>query len=123
MASLYSYVLQGRNQEQIFFETTKECENVNLIREDSLLVEFPKETRFCFAFLDGNHDPHYVKSDFRLAWSHLMPGGMLGFHDFEGDLPLTTEAIREILQQYNHEIESTLQVKEKWLLFLLKKND
>lgn len=121
MADLYGYLLAGRRQEDVFFDTVRGCGNVSLIRQDSRTVSFPGEQRFCFAFIDGNHDPAYVRSDFLLAWRHLVPGGVVGFHDFEGDLPWTTDAIRQLLAEFAGEIDRTEQVREKWLLFVFKK--
>jgi predicted O-methyltransferase YrrM len=123
MSDLYAHVLAGRSQEQVFHEMVKGCDNVTLLKEDSRSVTLPSGTKLCFAFIDGNHDPEYVRNDFLLAWRHLVPGGAVAFHDFEGDLPVTTDAIRRIVEDFREEIERVEQLRDKWVLFVFKRTD
>jgi hypothetical protein len=55
--------------------------NVITIPKDSKKVKFPVDQQFVFGFIDGNHSPEYVVNDFYLVWKHLVPGGIVAFHD------------------------------------------
>src|SRR5436190_5130580 len=88
MADLYHDYLQSSSQEVIFRTVTRPwADRIRVIKEDSRKASLPEGTRLAFAFGDGNHDPIWVKNDFQLIWSHLVPGGWAGFHDYGGDLP------------------------------------
>jgi hypothetical protein len=122
MADLYLSSLKHRSQEKVFRAVTRPVADVlEVVQQDSRTVRFPEGLRFAFGFIDGNHDPEFVKSDFRLVWSRLTPGGLLGFHDYGGDLPGVTQAIDQLVDEFRAEIESTTQVPEKWLMFLRRK--
>jgi hypothetical protein len=94
MASLYHATLGRGSQERVFRLVTKRVAgSLEVLKQDSRAVVLPPDVRFAFGFIDGNHDPEYVKSDFRLVWDRLAPGGLLGFHDYGGDLPDVTSQI------------------------------
>jgi Methyltransferase domain len=68
---IYIGKLLGRkSQGEIFDRNTSFAKNI-----------VPADTKLCFSFIDGNHDPEYVKSDFSLAWGSTVPGGIVAFHD------------------------------------------
>jgi len=121
MSQIYSLILQGKRQRDIFNKVVQGYDNVEVISKDSKKLKFPEDQKFCFSFIDGNHSPEYVKNDFMIAWEHTTPGGGVGFHDYEGDIPETTEAINEIIKDHENEIEVMEKVKEKWVLLLLKR--
>ncbi len=53
-----------------------------------------------------------VRSDFHLIWPHLVPGGILGFHDYEyDDWPGVTVAIRKLLKEHRDEISETNEIE------------
>lgn len=120
MASLYSQVLRGRDQEEVFKETTKKYLNIVMIKGDSKQVTVPCRA-ICFSFIDGCHDPEYVRSDFYLVWGKTVPGGVVGFHDYGADLPQTTRTIDELIETNRSGISSISQIKEKWVILLTKK--
>jgi len=120
MASLYSKVLKGRNQEEVFRETTRKCPNVVMIKGDSKQVTLPCR-EICFSFIDGCHDPDYVRNDFYLVWDKTVAGGVVGFHDYGSNLPQTTKAIDKLIEYNKNSIKETSQIKEKWVLLLTKK--
>ena len=121
MAEYYRAHLQGASQEEIFKAVTKPwAESIYVIKEDSCKVRFPEQTRFAFAFADGNHDPVWVENDFRLLWDHLTPGGWAGFHDYGGDLPQVTATLDRLLHEYADEINAVETLPEKWLLLVQK---
>jgi hypothetical protein len=121
MAEYYAAYLQGASQEEIFeIVTGPWAESIQVIKEDSRKVHFPPQTRFAFAFVDGNHDPVWVENDFRLVWDHLTPGGWAGFHDYGGDLPQVTSLLDRMLQEYAEEINVVETLPGKWLLLVQK---
>lgn len=123
MAALYRKVLEcygGKSQFEVFSDVTKDCNNINVIRADSAKAVIPSGN-LCFAMIDGNHDPEYIENDFRLVWHKMSSGGVVVFHDYQGDLPQTTAAINKITMRYNSEIKKLSQDREKWLLFVIKK--
>jgi SAM-dependent methyltransferase len=121
MAELYDWILSGRNQEELFHETTKGLDNIRVLKIDSRDLAFAPEQKFSFAFLDGNHDPAVVWSDFEILWPALVSGGILGFHDYGGDLPQTTKAIDEILEVHRGEIARIEKYPERWVLLAFKR--
>ena len=120
MASLYSQVLRGRNQEEVFKETTRKYLNVVMIKGDSKQVTAPCRA-ICFSFIDGCHDPDYVRSDFYLVWGKTVSGGVVGFHDYGANLPLTTRTIDELIEVNKDSIKVTSQIGSKWIILLTKK--
>ena len=121
MSEIYNWFLQGKSQRAIFDKVTEKHNNIEVIAVDSKKLTFSPEEKFFFSFIDGNHDPDYVVSDFKIAWKHTVPGGVVAFHDYMGDLPQTTGAIDEVLKDYEEEIEKKEQLPEKCILFVFKK--
>ena len=123
MSHLYVNALarfRGKTQWEIFQENIKGCDNVTVIKSDSRVAQMGN-AKLCFAFIDGNHDPLYVQSDFHLAWNHLNPGGAIAFDDYGKDLPQTTSAIDELVAAHKSEI-STFSVDEgRHLAYLTRK--
>ncbi len=122
MASVYHAYLGRGSQERVFRLVTKPvAHTLEILKQDSRAVVLPPDLRFAFGFIDGNHDPEYVKSDFRLVWDRLAPGGLLGLHDYGGDLPEVTRAIDQLIDRFGSQIESTNLAPKQWLIFLQKK--
>lgn len=122
MATLYLNSIKrfgGKAQCEIFHHVTRSCENIIVLKEDSKKVKIPT-TQICFAFIDGNHSPEYVRNDFELLWDKLSPGGCIAFHDYRGDLPETTAAIDYLLKIHSNHIQKTFYDASKWILFVLK---
>jgi len=104
MADLYRDALQGRDQRSVFDEVTAGCRYLTVLAEDSARVELPVQ-RLCFAYVDGNHAPDYVRNDFELAWSRLSPGGIVGLDDYGRDLPQVTETVHRLVGEHAGEID------------------
>ncbi len=124
METLYQNALkryEGKSQWDVFSEVTKDCSNIIVLKDDSKKVNVPSE-RFCFAFIDGNHAPEYVESDFYLVWNRLSPNGAVVFHDYKWDLPQTTAKIDELLSRHSSEIKETCLDMYRHALFVIKKN-
>jgi SAM-dependent methyltransferase len=123
MADLYRGYLQSSSQEEIFRAVTKPwADCIRVIKEDSRKAFLPDGTRLAFAFGDGNHDPVWVENDFRLIWSHLLPGGWAGFHDYGGDLPEVTAVLDAMMREHALEIERVETMKERWVLLIKKRS-
>ena len=123
MATIYQKILsqhKGKTQFEVFSEVTMNCRNLHVLKSDSKKVMLPAN-KLCFGLIDGNHDPEYVENDFYLVWNKLSSGGIIVFHDYEGDLPQTTKKIKELISRHSEQIESLSQEKQKWLLYLIKK--
>jgi SAM-dependent methyltransferase len=119
MSSLYSAVLSGRRQEKVFREATEGLSNIVVMKEDSRKVELPCG-RLCFSFIDGCHDPEYVRNDFHLVWDKTVSSGVVGFHDYRGNLPQTTEAIDELIESNSPSIRKVSIIAEKCVILLTK---
>jgi hypothetical protein len=100
MCELYDSIVRqtGRSQLERFREVTAECENLRVIVGDSAQVGIPTD-EVAFAFVDGNHSPEYVRSDFELLWPKMLPGGVLAFHDYRHDLPEVTREVDRIIEE------------------------
>lgn len=120
MSSIYLEVLKGRNQEDVFKELTWRYSNIQVIKGDSKKVVLPCK-EICFSFIDGCHDPDYVRNDFHLVWDRTVSGGAVGLHDYQGDLPQTTRTIDDLVEANRHSIERISIIKEKWIILLKKK--
>jgi len=121
MAYIYGKILGKRNLHSIFNENISKEENISVYAKDSKTVELPSNTKLCFSFIDGDHDPIYVKSDFSLLWNLTVSKGVVALHDYGCDLPQTTHAIDDVLENYKSEIETTATVPKKCLVFITKK--
>lgn len=121
MCDIYQALLAGRSQWEVYQEATRGLKNITTIKGDSKEVSFPEEQRFVFGFIDGNHQPDYVRNDFSLVWPHLARGGVLGFHDYGGNLPGVTRAIDEIVEEHGPEIAEVHHIEERQIILLLKR--
>lgn len=119
MYELYSGLLKGYSQWEVFRQVTRFCANIVVIRGDSKEITLPVE-KLCFAFIDGNHSPTYVKNDFYLAWERLVPGGTVGFDDYGYDLPQVTSTIDDLIEQHKEEISRVERIGTK-LIFIQKR--
>lgn len=123
VSTLYRGILKryfGKSQWQVFSDVTEGLDNVVVLRGDSAEVTIPCKS-ICFGFIDGNHDPEYVESDFYLIWDKLSPNGVIAFHDYEFDLPQTTEKIKALANRHFREIKTTHHDQKKHTLFMVKK--
>ncbi len=82
---VYEAFLEGHSMLEVYQEATSGFDNITTIKEDSMKVMLGREQKFIFGFIDGCHEETHVRSDFHLIWPHLVPGGILGFHDYEYD--------------------------------------
>jgi len=122
MCDIYQAFLQGRSQREIYQETTQGFDNIITIDRNSREVEFPAEQRIVFGFIDGNHDPEYVRNDFHLIWNNLVPGGSVGFHDYNFDLPEVTAAIHGLVDEHHDEISEVREIEGKYIVLLTKRS-
>ncbi len=121
MCDLYSRALAGKSQEQVFWRINRKNRGqLRVLKADSRTVRLPDDVQFAFGFIDGNHDPTWVESDFLLIRGRLHPGGVVGFHDYGGDLPLVTQKIDELVARNRAHIADISIFPEKWLLFATK---
>jgi len=122
MADLYDRFLAGRTQEEVFRQVTAPWSHaIRVIKEDSMKVQLPPDLRLAFAFTDGNHDPAWVNSDFKLVWNRLVPGGWAGFHDYGGDLPQVTALLDSMLAEHANEIGRIETIASRWILLIQKR--
>jgi hypothetical protein len=121
MCDIYEAFLQGRSQLSVYQQTTHHFDNIVTINMDSKKVSFHKGQKFIFGFIDGNHQPDYVRNDFYLIWRHLVPGGGIGFHDYNFDLPEVTATIDELIKKHGSEISEAHEIKDKHILLLTRK--
>ena len=120
MAQLYSRHLKGRSQKDVFSRVTRGLQNVEVIEMDSMCAKISANA-ICFAFIDGNHAPEYVRNDFYLVWDKLAPGGVVAFHDYGYDLPQVTAALDKLCTEHREEISKRFINKEKHILFIQKR--
>jgi hypothetical protein len=73
----------------------------------NIVVKFPADTKLCFSFIDGNHDPEYVKSGFSLAWGSTVPGGIVAFHDSQTGVAVRDQRSNELIQANMSAIRDT----------------
>ena len=123
MCDIYQAFLQGRSQLEVYQQTTKNFDNILTINMDSRKVSFHKGQRFIFGFIDGNHQADYVGNDFNLVWKHLVPGGSVGLHDYNFDLPEVTEAVDSLIKEHKDEIANVHEMQEKHIIILTKKKN
>lgn len=121
MCDIYQTFLQGRSQLEVYQQATHAFDNIVTINMDSKKVSFHKGQKFVFGFIDGNHQPDYVKNDFNIIWRHLVPGGSVGFHDYNFDLPEVTRAIDGLIDKHKDEIGKVNEIKQSHIVILTKK--
>lgn len=124
MADMYEHAVKtigkGLSQWEIFQIVTKKCRNIEIIKGDSKEVELPISS-ICFAFIDGNHEPSYVRNDFYLVWPKLSRGGVVAFDDYGHDLPQVTATINELIGEHAHQI--TVIGRKGKIIFLQKRKE
>jgi len=120
MCDIYEAFLQGRSQLQVYQQTTNGFDNIVTINKDSKKVRFPRGQKFVLGFIDGNHQADYVINDFNLIWHRLVPGGGVGFHDYNFDLPEVTKAIDGLIYKHKDEISEVHEVKQSHIVILTK---
>jgi SAM-dependent methyltransferase len=123
MADLYTNYLQklGLTMFEAYSFNVSKYPNVITIPKDSRVVKFPTSQVFCFGFIDGNHSPEYVVNDFYLVWNHLVPGGIVAFHDYGYDLPKVTENIDKLIQKHRKDIEKIIINPVVHVIFIKKR--
>jgi len=110
-AEVYEAFLEGRSMWEVYREATRHFRNVITMRENSREVRFDERQKFVFGFVDGCHQKMYVENDFNLIWPHLVPGGVLGFHDYQyDDWPEVTEAVAGLMDEHKDEISETHEI-------------
>ena len=120
MSQIYLAYLEGGTQRDAYQRAIRGLDNVVTIDKDSSTVSFPPEQRFVFGFIDGNHRPEYVQNDFDLVWPNLVAGGVLGFHDYNSELPGVTVCIDRITTGHAAEIAETHEIVARHILLLVK---
>ena len=123
MCDIYRAFLAGRSQREVYDQATGSFDNIVTIDADSREVELSEGQQLVFGFIDGNHQPDHVRSDFYLVWRHLLPGGCVGFHDYDFDLPEVTETIDRLLAEHRSEIADVHRIREKHIILLTKGAD
>ncbi len=121
MCDIYQAFLEGRSQLEAYRETTRRFDNIVTICRDSRRVRFPGEQKFMFGFIDGNHHPDYVRNDFYIVWHNLTASGVLGFHDYNSELPEVTETINALMAEHAADISQTHEIREKHIILLTKR--
>ena len=61
-----------------------------------------------------------MKNDFKIAWDKTISKGIIAYHDYGGDLPQTTNAIKQMVEQYKEKIAKTELIPEKCIIFIRK---
>lgn len=90
-------------QRAVFDQVTGGCANLVTIAGDSTQVEIPPN-KLCLSYIDGSHDPVFVRKDFATCWGRTAPGGIVAFHDYGGDLPRVTESIHQLIGEHAGEV-------------------
>jgi len=121
MSYIYQKILGNRDLMDIFKKNVADLTNVIVHPIDSKKMYFNGTYRFCFSFIDGNHDPGYVKSDFELLWEKTVEGGVVALHDYGGDLPQVTSAIDSLIKDHKAEIGDIRKMASKCFIFIRKK--
>ncbi len=105
MAAIYASQISrvGSDQRAVFDQITAGEPNLVVVEGDSAEVEIPAE-RLAFSFIDGHHAAEYVRGDFETAWSRTVPGGVVGLHDYGGDLSHVTHTVHELIGEHADEI-------------------
>lgn len=122
---VYEAFLQGHSMLEVYQETTRGFDNIITIKEDSRKVKFNEEQKFIFGFVDGCHQQDYVNNDFYIIWPNLVPGGILGLHDYKyDDWPEVTQAIEKLMDKHKNEISEVYEIEGEYSILsvlLIKK--
>ena len=123
MCDIYEAFREGHPQVDVYRQTTRGLTNIVTIAKDSKTVSFPIRQRFMFGFIDGNHQPDYVRNDFGIIWPNLVAGGVLGFHDYNFGLPEVTACINKLINEYAGEISEVFEIQSQHIILLVKKQN
>lgn len=123
MCDIYEAFLQGRSQREVYNQATAGFNNIITLDKDSREVKFPHDRRFIFGFIDGNHRAEHVRNDFYVIWGNLVPGGVLGLHDYNFDLPEVTTEIDRLVNKHRDEISSVHEIKDRYVLLLTRRKE
>jgi hypothetical protein len=106
MAEIYDVKVgdHGSDQRAVFDKVTSGARNLVVVAGDSTKVGIPTD-QLALAFIDGHHATDYVRADFDTAWSRTVPGGVVAFHDYGGDLRHLTAAIHQLIGEHADEID------------------
>ncbi len=105
------------DQEATIRQAIDRFSNVIFIKIDSAKITFKPEQKFAATVIDGCHEPEHMKGDFRLAWRHLSPGGLIAMHDYHGDLPPEfSKAVDEVITEVLLEVASLTIIDGWWLI-------
>lgn len=118
---IYRKILGPKNLREVFDANTKDEKNIIVYSDDSKKIQLPDDLNLCFTFVDGNHNPEYVKNDFRLAWDRTVSGGVVAYHDYGGDLSRTTQAIKKMIEENKENISKTFLIQEQKTICIMKK--
>jgi hypothetical protein len=105
MSDIYLGLLEGRDQRSVYEEAVRGHANVVTLEGDSKAIRLEPDVGFCLGFVDGNHDPEWVRNDFYLVWQRLATGGVAAFDDYGGTLPAVRATLDELIQRHGREIE------------------
>jgi len=109
---VYQAFLYGRSMLEVYQETIRGFDNIITIKDDSKKVKFPREQKFIFGFVDGCHQQAYVENDFHVIWPNLVPGGVIGFHDYKfDDWPEVTKAVDRLMEAHKSEISEVYEIE------------
>jgi predicted O-methyltransferase YrrM len=120
MGDIYVALLAGRSQRAVYEEATRGHENIETRAVDSMRLELSREQSFSFGFIDGNHDPAYVRHDFETVWGRLVEGGILALDDYGGTLTQARETIDELIAERRSEIERAETIPGTWIVAVQK---
>jgi len=115
---VYQAFLYGRSMLEVYQETIRGFDNIITIKDDSKKVKFPREQKFVFGFVDGCHQQAYVENDFHVIWPNLVPGGVIGFHDYKfDDWPEVTKAVDRLMEAHRSEISEVYEIEGNYGIF------
>ena len=114
----YRQRLGGLSQRQVFDHVTRGCHNLTVLQIDSRFAK-PETSALAFAIVDGNHEPEWVDSDWRLVWRLLSPGGVVAFDDYQAALPAVTATLNVLMTEHSTQIARKEHVGN--LLFVTKR--
>jgi len=115
---VYQAFLYGRSMLEVYQETIRGFDNIITIKDDSKKVKFPREQKFFFGFVDGCHQQAYVENDFHVIWPNLVPGGVIGFHDYKfDDWPEVTKAVDRLMEAHRSEISEVYEIEGNYGIF------
>lgn len=57
----------------------------------------------------------------KISKDNLVSSGVVGCHDYKGDLPQTTRAIENLIEKHKNEIKEIVEIPSKWVVLLVKK--